>query len=130
MYKDNFEEIAVIDIPNLKKINTIFIEHDVEWQSDGIKISEKTKGIHNFFSDENKILQITMLGKDAIAVTDEMGTIRIFNYPCTSSTGNGYVNCYADHLSYINSCVISPNGKYLVTTSEVDRSIFIWQINK
>lgn len=46
LYKDNFEEVAIIDLTNLKKTNTIFIENDVEWCSDGIKVSEKTKGVH------------------------------------------------------------------------------------
>lgn len=128
MLKDNFEEILIVDIKNSRRINTIFIEHDVNWQSDGLKIHESTKGVHNFYSDENKIMQITKLRENAIAVTDEMGTIRIFNYPCDTQTGNGYVHCYSDHLSYINSCVMSESRKYLITTSEVDRSIFIWKI--
>lgn len=33
-------------------------------------------------------------------VTDDMGTIRIFNYPCTS--GSGYTRIYTDHMMYIN----------------------------
>jgi hypothetical protein len=31
-----------------------------------------------------------------------IGTIRIFNYPCESGTGNGYMMCYSDHLNNIN----------------------------
>jgi len=58
MYKDNFEEISIIDMCHQKKINTIFVEHDVDWVSDGIKISEKTKGMHNYYSDENRILKL------------------------------------------------------------------------
>ena len=40
-------------------MNTIFVEHDVEWCSDGIKVSEKTKGIHSYYSDDNRIIKIT-----------------------------------------------------------------------
>ncbi len=72
LYKDNFEEVSIIDLTNHKKINTIYIEHDVEWCSDGIKICEKTKGVHSYYNDENKILKITPI-KNCIAVTDEMG---------------------------------------------------------
>ncbi|EGR29518.1 PH domain protein [Ichthyophthirius multifiliis] len=129
LYKDNFEEVSIIDLTNHKKINTIYIEHDVEWCSDGIKISEKTKGVHSYYNDENKILKITPI-KNCIAVTDEMGTIRIFNYPCESGTGNGYMMCYPDHLNNINQCVLSPNGQFLVTSSERDRCIFIWTVKQ
>ena len=31
IYKDNFEEIAIIDISNEKKVNTNYMEFDIEW---------------------------------------------------------------------------------------------------
>lgn len=31
MYKDNFEEVSVIDLKNLKKLNTLFVEYDAKW---------------------------------------------------------------------------------------------------
>lgn len=68
MYKDNFEEVSIIDLKNLKKINTLFVEYDAKWHSDGIKISEKTKGIYSYYNDENKIHHITTIGENAIAV--------------------------------------------------------------
>jgi len=68
------------------------------------------------------------VGDHSLIVTDEMGTIRIFNYPSESGAGNGYMRCYADHLNYVNSCVLSPDNKILITTSEVDRCIFIWKV--
>ena len=57
-----------------------------------------------------------------------MGTIRVFAYPCESSAGLGYSFCYCDHLPYVNICVISPDKKYLITSSEQDRCIFIWNV--
>ncbi|KAL4455920.1 hypothetical protein ABPG73_008674 [Tetrahymena malaccensis] len=128
LYKDTLEEVSIIDLSNQKKINTIFIEHDIEWCSDGIKIGEKTKGVHSHYSDENKILKITPITTNCIAVTDEMGTIRLFNYPCDSGTGNGYMRCYPDHLNNVNQCVLSPDKRFLVTSSERDRCIFIWTV--
>ena len=86
----------------MKKTNTLFVEHDAEWCSDGIKVSEKTKGVHAYYSDANKILKIATIGDKNIVVTDEMGTIRIFSYPFESGAGNGYMLCYTDHLNYIN----------------------------
>jgi len=45
LYKDSFEEVVIIDLSNLKKINTVFVEFDIEWCSDGIKASDKAKVI-------------------------------------------------------------------------------------
>ena len=44
-----------------------------------------------YYSDENKILKIAPIGQTAIVVTDEMGSLRVFNYPCESGSGNGYM---------------------------------------
>ena len=58
------------------------MEHDAEWCSDGIKVSEKTKGVHTYYSDANKILKIATIGERSIVVTDEMvkNTINIYIY--------------------------------------------------
>jgi hypothetical protein len=39
-------------------------------------------------------MKICKLDDQNIAVTDEMGTIRIFAYPCESSAGLAYSSCY------------------------------------
>lgn len=57
-----------------------------------------------------------------------MGSIRIFSYPCPS--GQGYTRLYSDHMNYINQCITSPDREILVTTSEMDRCIFIWKVVK
>lgn len=84
LYKDISDEYAIIDLSLQKRINTLSFEFDLEWCSDGIKMAEKAKGVHSCYTDENRITKITIISENSIAVTDEMGTIRIFNYPCTS----------------------------------------------
>jgi hypothetical protein len=82
-------------------MNILYIEFELEWCSDGIKLPAKAKGgVHSCYTDENRILKITPIGVNNIAVTDEMGTIRIFPYPCPS--GSGYVRIYTDHLPNVN----------------------------
>ena len=76
--------------------------HGDTGKNEGIKVSEKTKGVHNHYNDENKILKVCPIGENTIAVTDEMGTIRLFNYPCESGAGNNYYRCYADHSNYVS----------------------------
>ncbi|EGR31152.1 hypothetical protein IMG5_116820 [Ichthyophthirius multifiliis] len=129
LYKDNFEDVEIIDFKNqdFKKITKDQVEFEMEWCTDGIKVSSNIKGVYTYYSDENKILKIQRLGDKQIAVTDEMGSIRIYNYPCDSS-GNGYFNLYTDHLNYINQCVMSPDKNYLVTSSQKDRCILIWKV--
>ena len=73
-------------------------------------------------------MNICKLSERSIAVTDEMGSIRLFNYPCESAAGMGYYAIYTDHLNIINQCVISPDKKYLVTCSEIDRCVLIWRV--
>jgi hypothetical protein len=59
-------------------------------------------------------------------VGDELGTIRLFNYPNT--TGEGYYQCYSDHQFAITSCLFSYDRRYFLSTSEIDRCIFKWKV--
>lgn len=54
--KDNTDPataINFIDLKNLVKINALFIEQDVEWTTDGIKVSGNSKEIYNYYGDDN-----------------------------------------------------------------------------
>ena len=48
------------------------MEHDAEWCSDGIKVSEKTKGVSLHYDQKNKILKMATIGDKSLVVTDEM----------------------------------------------------------
>jgi hypothetical protein len=43
MYKDNLGQKCFLDLSNMNKNDTLAIEFDIEWVSEGIKISEKRK---------------------------------------------------------------------------------------
>ena len=77
VYKDNFEEITIIDLTNLKKVNTISVEFDIEWASNGLQIHEKTKGVLPFYQDDNRIIKMIRVGENTLIVSDEMGTVII-----------------------------------------------------
>jgi len=98
-----------------------------EWVSDGIMLMKSTAGIKSHYQGV-KITKMARIGEKAIVVTDDMGTIRIFPYPYEVLSGGGYYKCYVDHLNNINNCVVSPDGRYLMTTSEEDKGIYIWRI--
>ena len=64
-------------------------------------------------------------GRRSIIAADQIGTIRVFEYPCESSE---YYRIYSQHLSYIRTLHVSKNGDYLISSSSIDKSIFIWRI--
>jgi WD40 repeat protein len=51
--------------------------------------------------------------------------IRIFEYPCQTT---GYYRIYSNHLSFIRTLKVSKNGEYLISTSSIDKCLFIWKI--
>jgi len=80
-----------------------------------------------WYNQNNKITQITkVLGKPIVVVGDEIGTIRLFNYP--NVMGEGYYQCYSEHLFIITQAIFSPDREYLISTSEMDRCIFKWKV--
>lgn len=129
MFRDNMEEVVYFSLDNLQKENQITNEYDVEWAGDGIKFSEKTKGIESFYPHENKSNKITKLNQNTMVVTDDMGTIRIFRYPYESQNV-GFMRVYTNHMSYISQCTISHDYNYLVTYSKTDKCMLIWQNKK
>jgi WD40 repeat protein len=101
------------------------MEYDIEWISDGLKISENRVGLEPCYTEENIVMKLSRVGRNSLVATDEIGTIRLFEYPCKHT---GYYQLYSQHLNYINTCHISPDWKYLITSSRVDKCIFIWRI--
>ncbi len=77
MFKDAMEEVVYMNLTSFKKENYIAIEYDVEWLGDGIKFSDQTRGIEQFYSIENQSLKVVKLSNKTMAVTDEMGTVAI-----------------------------------------------------
>lgn len=60
-------------------------------------------------------------GDRSLIACDEIGTIRIFEYPCENK---GYYRMYPQHLNYINTCHVSSDGNYIITSSSFDRYFF------
>lgn len=130
IYKDRRDELVLIDQSSWDKENQQNLEFNIEWCSDGQKVHKNSQGIHLFYGEENKLLCITQLSDSAVVVTDEIGTIRVFNYPCATGTGNQYIQCYVDHQNMVSQCVLSYDKNYLITSSETDNSIMIWKVHR
>lgn len=63
-----------------------------------------------------------LLGRPIVLIADEIGTVRLFNYP--NVQGESYYQCYADHLFRLSDCNFSPDRLFMVSCCEMDRCIF------
>lgn len=86
-------------------------------------ILESIKDVTSYYSNSNQLLQVTQIMNKCVVVTDEMGSLRVFGYPA-----KGYFDAQFYHLNNISICKVSPDSKTLITMSEYDRAIHIWNI--
>jgi len=125
--EDNLGEIWLFEIETQRVIHTDAIDFELEWLGEGLRSYSNLKGIHTWYSQSNRIRQITkVIGRPIVVVGDELGTIRLFNYP--NVYGQGYYQCYSEHLFTITNCLFSPDRKFFLSTSEMDRCIFKWKV--
>lgn len=88
LYKDKVNQKCFYDLSSLKKSDALGVEMDIEWMSDGIKLSEKTSELDKLCEDDNsfrcmvKVVDKSPDGKvekggdkGSIIVTDEIGTV-------------------------------------------------------
>ena len=64
-------------------------------------------------------------GKPIVAIGDEVGTIRFFNYPNNGS--DGYYQCYSEHLHNITRCMFTHDQRFFVSVSSSDRCVLKWK---
>lgn len=78
MYKDTIGQKCFFDIENNKKNDTLAIDFDVEWVSEGIKISEKRRGLDPWYKEDNIVTNLVRAGESTLIATDEIGTVSHF----------------------------------------------------
>ena len=62
-------------------------------------------------------------------VGDEMGTVRIFDYPCPDDRlGELHLQCYTNHMNDIEIIKVHPENNYVITTALEDRSLILWKV--
>lgn len=75
MYKDSIGQKCFFDLANNKKNDTLAIDFDIEWVSEGIKISEKRRGLDPWYRENNNVTNLVRAGKKSLIATDEIGTV-------------------------------------------------------
>lgn len=99
LYQDSFEETTIIELQTFKKIQGFALEFELEWCADGNKCLDTTKGVQSYFTEDNRCLRLLKVDDKVIIVSDELGSVRIFNYPYLPGSGYGYSRCYSNHLN-------------------------------
>jgi WD40 repeat protein len=125
--EDNVGEVTLYEIETDRPIQSEAIDFELEWLGEGLRTYSKLKGVRHQFSTNNDIAQIRkVLGKPIVIVCDEIGTVRLFNYP--NVKGDAYYNYYPEHLYQVTECLISPDRNFFVSTCDVDKCIFQWEL--
>lgn len=86
--EDNLGEVQLFEIESSRLINTDAIDFDLEWLGEGLRTYSAIENVRKQYSADNKILSIVKLpGKPIIAIGDEVGTVRFYNYPNNGRDG-------------------------------------------
>jgi len=126
--EDNVGEVTLYEIETDRPIQTDAIDFELEWLGEGLRTYSRLKGVRHQYNTNNKILKICkLLGKPIVVIADEMGTIRLFNYP--NVKGEPYYQSYSDHLFFVSDCLFSHDRMFFVSSCEMDRCVFKWKIN-
>lgn len=126
MFMDNIGKKQFLDLKEGQELNKIDLQN-TEWISEGLKISDKRRGLDPNYTEENNVTCLVRAGHKSIIAADQIGTIRIFEYPCLNT---GYYRIYSQHLSFIRLLRVSKSGEYLLSSSSIDKSIFVWRITR
>jgi hypothetical protein len=103
----------------------------IEWQQEALRLSPSAQSIYYSYSCENKITALARLGPNKLIVGDQMGTVRIFDYPCPDDKlGELHLHCYCVHMNDIAEILVHPQMTYVITIGLQDRSLVLWRVAK
>jgi hypothetical protein len=85
--------------------------------------------IHSCYHRENTIGRVVQLGARYVLVADQIGTLRLFEYPCSAKrVGELHLRCYSEHMNFVRCLEVSQDGRWVASVSEVDRALIIWRV--
>ena len=80
--EDNIGDVTLYEIETDRAIQADNMDFEHEWLGPGLRSYSKLKGVRHQYNPNNKIMAIKkVLGKPIVVIGDEIGTIRVFNYP-------------------------------------------------
>jgi len=80
MYMDNIKTRCFFELKNKRKEDkeTLNPKYDVEWIGDGLKISEKIRGLAQSYTEDNDTTCLVRAGRRSLIASDQIGTVIIF----------------------------------------------------
>lgn len=124
--EDVLGEVQLFEIESSRIINTDAIDFDLEWLGEGLRSYSPLEGVRAQYSQDNKITTIAKLvGKPIVAIGDELGTVRLFNYPNNGS--DQYYQCFSEHLYSVTKCLFTHDQRSFISLSGADRCVFKWR---
>jgi len=125
--EDRTGKVHLWEVQTSRPIAPETVTWPMEWLGEGLRTYRHVADIRDVYSEENKILNIIKVpGRPIIAIGDEIGTVRLYNYP---NDGNpNYYQCYTEHLYNITKCVFTNDLQYFVSISSFDKCVFKWKM--
>jgi hypothetical protein len=75
LYKDKITLPAYFDLRTMKKTDLLPSNLDLEWMSDGIKLSSTTAGLSQWCEEGNTFNSLVRYGNRSLIVTDDIGAV-------------------------------------------------------
>jgi hypothetical protein len=75
LYKDKIALTAYFDLRSMKKTDLLPSNLDLNWMSDGIKLSNTTEGLSQWCEEGNTFNSLVRYGNRSLIVTDELGAV-------------------------------------------------------
>lgn len=77
LFIDNINKKCYFDLKNKIKneSDNLALKYDVEWISEGLKTSEKIRGLAPCYTEDNQITCIVRVGRRSIITADQIGTV-------------------------------------------------------
>lgn len=105
---------------------------DVWWATFTCPFGWSVQGIWPVDEAANYLCDFTAVARSrsfevvpVLAVADNRGQVRIYNYPCASPGAAD--KCYSGHSQTINNLTFSADDDYCVTVGGMDRCVFVWK---
>ena len=78
LYQDLSGQKHIFDI-SASSVQSLSLQHDasIEWESEGLMISDRLRNLHQFYSHENALVSVARVSKNSIAAVDESGTVSL-----------------------------------------------------
>jgi WD40 repeat protein len=126
MCEDSLGEVLLFELETQNIASFHSVEFEIEWLNEGLRHANGLKSILQLYNVNNKIASICKSpGLAAIAVGDEYGVLALYQLPYVPGSS---VSMVPAHCYKANLVLFTYDDDYLVTYSEIDRTILKWKI--